>query len=358
MKFKVIKQANNDYNIIQKKFISESSNSDTLFQTYKDIIFSYKSILLAYEDDKCIGFLNFKTDIYNAYISVIYVDPTMRDYGIEEAMIRALENYTNKNISIIIRKTYDYAQSLLKKLGFFVSEIKNKKLSDLFLYYTKDYMKHIPFTKIIVNINAIYDESSKEYNAIKKILKTYGVKPSKLNILTCLRSVEGAIDDYNNDKITADELYKVKYQRYFKPLGIKIDPLLCYRIHNSAKTKYKNGAKYFLKTIGKRKHIFILSSIPEDDLKGIKNELKIQNVTKYVSFKEIDYKAIKEFSDTLRYRNIEEICYIDSSSIDPSILQTNIETIKVSSNIYTDDRYLFNKTFTNFKDLSKYIRKK
>lgn len=359
MDFKIVKLPHNDFNLILKKHLMELEANDNSFNIYKTLIYqNNKNAFMAFKDNNKIGYMLYKTDLFNITITSIYVDPIYRGYGYEEVMIKAIHNYFSKAISVLVRNNDNYLRDIFRKLGYYTIKSTNKKLGQYFEVYTKDFYKSIPYTKIIMNVDLLYDNDLKEYNTAKKIFKAYGLKPKKTDLLTYLRSIDSVIDDYNNSKLTDEEFYNEKYQRYLKKLNIKIDPLLCLRINNSCKTKYRKGMKEFLKTVGKHKHIIILSTIDSDSLKVIKSNLKFPNISKYFEAKSIDYLTIKGIIDKLRYRNIEEICLITNDNLDDEILKSQIDTISLKYKKNNQDNFLFTKISSSIKDISKYIRKK
>ena len=173
-----------------------------------------------------------------------------------------------------------------------------------------------------------------------------------------LRTVENITHDYENGKITKEEFYKNKYQRYFKYYGITVDPLLCYRIYNSSRTFYAKGAKAFMSVIGKRKHIIIMTTLEEDDYKQLRSSLKIKNISKAYFFDEINYLAVNKVIKEQRYRNIEEFCYIDSNLIDYEIERCNIDTYFIGSSYSSQTDYMFYNNYLSLDKIIRTIRKK
>lgn len=359
MEIKLIKLPHNDLNLIIKKHMSELEKFDEAYNRYKDLLFlNNKNGMLVFDNGNKVGYLLFKTDIFSITVTSIYVEPTLRNYGYEEVMIKSLYNYYKKPIGILVRESDQYLISTFKDMGYYSSQIPNKKLQELFSLYTKDFYKKIPYTKLIVNVNALYDNYSKNYNTAKRILKTYGIKPTKLQIASYIRSMDKVYDDYLNKKIDYKAFQTERYQRYLKDFGINADPLLCMRINNSAKTKYKKGIKRFLTTVGKRKHIILISDLHSDSLKSIKSELRFPNISKIYEYSDITYSEIKQTIRELRYRNIEEICYISDDMIDPFILRTGIDTFLVSDEKLKQEEFIFTKASNSIDDIIKYIIKK
>lgn len=361
MELKIVNGSNKNYIEIFNKYLSEKSSSDSYYPQYKDFLCAIpdKEALLLIDDKKIIGFVSYRYDIFQLAISSIYVDPTLRDYGIEHTLIRAVENYYGRQMSIIIRSEDTYMRDVVKDLGFFQTSLnKSKKYKDLFSLFQKDYSKRIPYTKVIINLDCLVDMDSKEYRAAKRILKLYGVKPRKETILAYVRSIKSVVLEYKAGKISADDLFKIKYQKFMKQYQITIDPTLCYRLYNSSKTKYRKGAKAFLKTTGKRKHIICITTLNAEQLKEIKSELKIQNVSKYYNMDVIDYISIKKIINEQRYRNLEEFCYIDSKNILLEILRNGIDTYLFSDTYSKQDSFYFKNRMSSFSTLSRVIRKK
>ena len=357
MEVKLEKITSEDYQTLYKHYLKEMEGNGS----YGQVSSFYdknddKFAVIFYENDIPLGFISFKYDFFNLVSSHMDVDPTKRQIGIEESMIKVWENLYDKAIHILVLNNDSYIMNLLKGLGYFRSSTKGlgsiKKFFDM---YTKD--DTYSYKKLIINLTSLYDREAKLDEASKRILKLYGVKPNKDNLRAFKNSIKQIEGKYLRKEINEEEFFKDRFQKYFRQYDIRIDPTLCHRIYSSSKIGLKPGVKKFLKTIGKRKHIYIISNLKPDDLDDVIKTLNLKNISNIYNLP-INYESIKKIIKNNKYTDIMEYCYIDSSLISLDMLRAGIDTILVSTSLDKNNKFFFKKQAMNYKELSKIIIKK
>lgn len=357
MELKIVKTSSEDYQSLYKKYIVEMQSNGVyeitpqFFDKNDD-----KHALIFYNNNVALGFVSYRYDIFNLVSSHMYVDPTIRMIGVEETVIKVVENLYNKAIHFLIQNNDTYLSNILKGMGYF--RASNKRIGSIKKYYdiyTKD--NNYRYTKLIINLNALYSKDSKLEAALKRILKLYGVKPKKETIKGYKSNVRAVEARYLRHELTDDEYYRQRFQKYMNQYDIRIDPTLCYRIYNSSKVKLLPGAKKFLKTCGKHKHIFLISSMKPDDLEELVKALKLKNVSNIYNLP-INYDSLKKIIKNNKHRDIMEFCYIDNRQIDIEMLRAGIDTILISQSLDAQYSFYFKKQAQSFTELSKIILKK
>lgn len=357
MELKIVKTSSEDYQNLYKKYVTEMQ-ANGVYETTESFFLKNddKHALIFYNNNVALGFVSYRYDIFNLVSSHMYIDPTIRMIGVEETVIKVVENLYNKSIHFIILNNDTYLSNILKGMGYFRSSSKSlgsiKKFFDM---YTKD--NDYRYTKLIINLNALYSKDSKLEAALKRILKLYGIKPKADTIKAYKSNVKAVEARYIRHELTDDEYFRYRFQKYMNQYDIHVDPTLCYRIYNSSKVKLNPGAKKFLKICGKHKHIFIISSMKPDDLEELIKSLKLRNISNIYNLP-INYDSLKKIIKNNKYRNIMEYCYIDNRQIDIEMLRAGIDTLLVSPSLDAQYSFYFKKQAQSFAELQKIILKK
>ena len=357
MEIKIVKTSSDDYQILYKNYLKEMT-IDKYYELNKSFYDKNpdKQAIIFYKNNVPLAFISYKYDIFNLIVSHMYVDPTIRGIGIEESIIKALENSYNKIISIILKNNDSYSINLLKTLGYYRSSVKSlgslKKYYDI---YTKD--NNYRYTKIIINLSTLYDKNSKLECAVKRILKLYGIKPRKETIRAYMNNILQIDEKKRLGELSEEEHFKQRFQKYMNQYDVKIDPTLCYRMYNSSSVKLNPYAKKFLSKAGKHKHIFIISDMKPLDLEDMIKTLKLKNISNVYNMP-ISMTSIKKIINNNKYRNIMEYVYVDSSKMDDDVLRIGIDTILVSKDMNTNNSFYFKKHAFDFKELTQIILKK
>ncbi len=354
MEFKIAKTTSDDFQKLYKLYLKEIVDIDYYekSKSFYDKIQDKYAIML-YEDKEAFAFISYRYDIFNVYVSHMYVSCFKRECGYEEKIIKALENTYDKVINIIVKICDAYLIHILKELNYYrISSNVNKNYFDVF---KKDDSYH--YTKIIINIETLFDTNKKLLFALKKILKLYNIKPTRENLTSFRRSIATIDNKYRNGDLTSEEYDNKRFQTYLNNYGIKCDNLLCKRIYENSKMKPKDGCKNFFKKCGKHKRIFIISSLDNTYTNDIIKSLKLKHIAAihhHIINKDGLYKIIK----SNKYKTKMEYCYIDNKNISDDILELGIDTYKFSTKIDDTSSFLFKKEIYNFKDLTKIVIKK
>lgn len=357
MELKIVKTSQEDYKTLYQKYLKEM-NVDSAYEFNKSFYEKNedKNAIIIYNNNIPLGFISYKYDIFNLISNHMYIDPTVREVGIEEIIIKVLENSYNKRIHIIIKNNDSFMMKALKVLGYYRSSLKNiPSLKKHYEIYSKD--NNYRYQKIIINLNCLFDKESKLKYTCKKILKLYSIKPRKETIKAYINSIKQIDYKLQVHEISEETYFKERFQKYMNQYNIRIDPTLCYRLYNSSKISLVDGAKKFLKICGKHKHIFILSSLKPNDLEEMISSLKLKNISKVYNMP-ISYESIQKIIKNNKYRDIMEFCYIDNRIISLEMLKAGIDTILISSNLDAQNSFYFKKQALNYKELTKIIMKK
>ncbi len=353
MNFKIVKITDEDFQKLYTFYLDEIVQLD--YYNYSKSFYkcSDKYAILLYNDGNAIGFMSYRYDIFNLFVSHSYIIPIYREIGFEEALLKALENKYNKTISIIVKICDSYLMKILNDFNYYrVSSNVNKKFFDVF---KKDESYH--YTKLIINIEALYDTDKKLMQALKKILKLYNIKPSKENLNSFRRSIASIDKMYFSNEITLEEYDSKRFQTFLNNYGIKCDNLLCKRIYENSKMKPKDGAVQFFKSLGRHKRIFIISALDPKYTNDVLSQLKLKHITE-VYMQKLNKDGIYKIIKSNKHRTKMEFCYIDNKNISDDILGLGIDTFKISVDISDDTSYLFKKEVNTFKELQKIIAKK
>ncbi len=354
MEFKIVKTTSSEFQKLYSFYLKEMTiegyydKSKSFYDKLQD-----KYAIMLYEDNCAFAFISYKYDIFNVYVSHMYINPVKRESGFEEILIKALENTYNKVINIVVRLSDIYLIKVLKDFNYIrISSNVNKNYFDVF---KKDDSYH--YTKIIINIETLYDTNKKLILALKKILKLYNIKTSKENLNSFKQSVISIDKKYLQGDLSQEEYDAKKFQTYLNNYGIKCDSLLCKRIYENSKMKPKDFCKTFFRLCGKHKRIFVLSELDQAYTQDILKNLKLKHISE-VYLQKIEKDGIQKIIKSNKYKNKMEFCYIDNKNISDDILRLGIDSYKISSKLDDTSSFLFRKEANNFKELAKIIIKK